>query len=1708
MNIIPKCATIFGSVFAIIITCAASVVSTPAHATIDVNKSYSPATVYPNQTTTLIIELQNTLTAPASGVNFTDVFPAGTFIAGTPNLSNDCGGTVTPSNSGTGGQLSMSGAGIPAGDGVNPGRCTISVDVTAQAADTYVNTIDVGDVNGTVAGIPDSNTQATSATLAVIVDPIGVGITTNRDNVSGRIYLYGEDVATMTFTLSSPNPTALTDVGYLWEVAPQIMGTYVAFIPGSGGGTCGGTVSVINAGGATTTYREKTNLSLTGGTIPASGSCTVTVDFQTRAYANLLVSAVSGALNFPANIISSTEGASNTAPVNKDLSAFLGLQIKKTFDGTTNSTVNSLTGIATSTLRVNFSQRNVNPIPLDFTDAMPTSPAQMSVLSVDSNTCGGTTSTNGGTELTVSGGSVPALSSCEITATVEVTADGQYVNVIPAGATNTYAYTSTTATLTLSSGLIGVTKLKKNSRTNQGDDNVYTYKITNLSDITTGSDVTNLRIRDNFISTRPPTVYGEQYYVSNANNIATTCPAMTVEAAPGDPFFQASGISVPRGVTCDVTVQITGMAGVDFGGGSVRYDNVEIKTSVANTTEEGIVYNTPTETDKILGAELTLLHTGYNSLNVALAFLPDAVESEGLSRAQYELSFVSSSNGPQIEDIFMRDTLPAGLTVAPSPDWSSTCGGTLAAVPGTDYIEFSGGSIAGHVNDPTLGFNVTKTCTVEVMVQAPVANGSYTNLLPRDTAGTATADLEVTGRVVGGLSPFEQFVNLRDKSAVLSVRSIDLPINKEFLTTLINGGAPSRVRITFSNTDPSAVRLTNLSLTDSFIGTDLSLYSDVNATFTDSTGNSTGSCRGGSIVALAGQQTVALTGATADSGALCYLEFNVTGNVGGSHVNAIAAGDVTTNENITNAAGVVATLTIDRELNVGKGFIPSVVGAGDTSTLRIDIVNSNFAPIDYTGAGIALIDEMPAGISVASVDSNTCGGSVTISSQNGNDALVLSGGSFPAETTCTITASVSAASLGDYTNTIPPGVMITNEGGTNATSASATLSVVAPPSIAKSFSPTAIKVGGISTMSFTLSNGSAFDLTGASFTDTLTNMTIASPLEVGGTCTNITHTAVSGGSSFNLTSATIPAGGSCSVTVEVTSSTAGAHDNTTSGVDTDQTGVGAVSNTASLLVLEPPVLTKSFEPVLIQTGTVSTLTFTVTNPNGIQIQLDRFPFSFKDIFPSGMTVASPPNASSICSSGFIRNAADNGAVFAGDTGVTIENGFVPANGTCIFKVDVTASAAGTYDNVTTAIATELAGTGAPASATLTVTDTPPVLLDYSDAPSDGSASPATGTTSYGVATHIVTAGMRLGGSITDETSAVLNADDTSDDFLANSPTLTTGSTGYTLSVGDVAAGLGDGNFYAWIDFDGDGAFEASEFASSTFTGGVPDATLNWSGQTIMAAGTTYARFRLTSDILGAGDFATAASDGEVEDFAVSVEAACTTVVTTVADSGAGSLRNAIACANGDPVKDLITFNIAGGGAHTISPLTRLPAITDDGVSIDGSTQPGASCGMTRNAAGAITDRTILISLDGTSAGTDADGLSIGAVDGVTVKGLSIGNFDRYGMRADSSTNTTIICNHIGLAADGVTVAANLARGIFADSVTGADIGDATVSGMNVIGGNTNDGIFFEGTIDDVIIDTNYIGIAADGNTSVGNGRGYNGAGIAFDMKQKLKVLNQ
>src|SRR5260370_124814 len=194
--------------------------------------------------------------------------------------------------------------------------------------------------------------------------------------------------------------------------------------------------------------------------------------------------------------------------------------------------------------------------------------------------------------------------------------------------------------------------------------------------------------------------------------------------------------------------------------------------------------------------------------------------------------------------------------------------------------------------------------------------------------------------------------------------------------------------------------------------------------------------------------------------------------------------------------------------------------------------------------------------------------------------MSFTGITIPANSSCTVTFSVTSSTVGGNPNATS-GVTTTQTPSAGSPSNIATLTVNASPTITKAFNPKTIQSGGSVVVALTLANSSASNLTGAAFTDTLTNMTAVGGA-VGGTCTGTSPSSLSAGATvLGFTGITIPGSSSCTVTFSVTSSTVGGNPNTTPGIPTTQPPPAAsASNTATLTVnnLAPPTITKAFNP--------------------------------------------------------------------------------------------------------------------------------------------------------------------------------------------------------------------------------------------------------------------------------------------------------------------------------------------------------------------------------------------------------------------------------------------------------------------------------------------------------------------------------------------------
>ena len=207
----------------------------------------------------------------------------------------------------------------------------------------------------------------------------------------------------------------------------------------------------------------------------------------------------------------------------------------------------------------------------------------------------------------------------------------------------------------------------------------------------------------------------------------------------------------------------------------------------------------------------------------------------------------------------------------------------------------------------------------------------------------------------------------------------------------------------------------------------------------------------------------------------------------------------------------------------------------------------------------------------------------------------------------------------------------------------------------------------------------------------------------------------------------------------------------------------------------------------------------------------------------------------------------------------------------------------------------------------------------------------------------------------------------------------------------------------------------------------------------------------------------------------------TYTVTNTLDGGPGSLRQAILDANSHAGADTIAFNIPGSGVRTIAPGTELPAIAGP-VTLDGYTQAGSSV----NTAAAGDNAVILIQLNGSSAGANANGLTLGpGSTGSIIKGLVINRFAGSGLVIQSNSNT-IAGNFIGTDPSGTAALGNSLDGISLQASSNT-IGGTTIATRNVISANGRHGMSLSGGAQNNQVQTNFIGADATGTHLLGNG---------------------
>ena len=576
------------------------------------------------------------------------------------------------------------------------------------------------------------------------------------------------------------------------------------------------------------------------------------------------------------------------------------------------------------------------------------------------------------------------------------------------------------------------------------------------------------------------------------------------------------------------------------------------------------------------------------SADISKRFVPSTISVGGVSTLIITLT---NPNAGALSGYRFDDNLPSGVKVAAPPSASTSGCGTPTFAPNANdtTLSFTNGTVAGN-----------STCTISVNVTSS-SQTTHTNTTTHlfigsvDTGNSATADLTVTNvppppTCTGGL-PLATW-------------------NFDVAGITATNPVPSSATVT-ANATAGAGLTPVINTTDNISGTANSWESDrIDKTGSLNTGldqyfefavDTTGltevelqfyaqrTPQGPQSIQLYYGTSAAPPGSSfgspytlSDTSWTAFGPANITSGLNSSGMTYFrlyvynAGND--TNGHAVRLDGVTFTgCGIPDAPTIIKNFAPDPIAAGGTSTLTFTLTNPN-ATIALTGVGFS--DTLPTDVTVASPTgaSSNCGG--TWAPINPGDATItFSGGTIPIGGSCTVQVNVIAsavASSGPRTNI--SGFVSTTQTGTNdgsGGSATDTLTIVSPPQISKQFLPNPILANGVSTLTFIIVNPNQNNnISGVAFSDTFPTspgaMVVANPTGATSTCGGTWAPAIGAGS-VSLTGGSITAGGSCTLTVNVTAPTTGTYNNLSGFVSHTVNGSPVNGNQAvDTLTVNPP----------------------------------------------------------------------------------------------------------------------------------------------------------------------------------------------------------------------------------------------------------------------------------------------------------------------------------------------------------------------------------------------------------------------------------------------------------------------------------------------------------------------------------------------------------
>lgn len=515
-----------------------------------------------------------------------------------------------------------------------------------------------------------------------------------------------------------------------------------------------------------------------------------------------------------------------------------------------------------------------------------------------------------------------------------------------------------------------------------------------------------------------------------------------------------------------------------------------------------------------------------SSVTIDKTFLPAEIKGGGKSRIRVAIANTAPS-AMDLSKVTLTHVLPTGLKLHNDVAPSFTNAQGNADLEGCHLGDFSGTAGDKVITLSNANIKAQSTCYLEFNVTAYQA-GTYTDSL-----------------AVGELKTFENISNANTSTAALTVSSGGLNVANGFSPTIVATGEASTLTIDIINTESSDYVGASPSFTTT-LPTALILLEPASTT-----------CSGATVEAnTAGNAPVlTLIGGTFKANSACQITVKVTSTLPNTYSHLIGSNSLTSKVGSTNTEATSANLIIIERPTIAISKTKGVY-KGIADEISITLINSN--PVPITHIHFTSTFQYMKLATPLSIKSDCAGYSSTVVA--GDDHITVENIYLPAHHQCEVRVAIIANQVGTWIQTLSG--LYSDQNKISSEPSTLRLTVYKPLTFTQQFTPSTIKVGETSRLSFIITNPNDLEAyVDSGFTNLFPTvdkgiMKLAPNPNINSSCQNLsvfTHDnsrmAAADDIGIGIGRFFIPANHSCRINMDVIATANGTYINTTSPLE-------------------------------------------------------------------------------------------------------------------------------------------------------------------------------------------------------------------------------------------------------------------------------------------------------------------------------------------------------------------------------------------------------------------------------------------------------------------------------------------------------------------------------------------------------------------------------